>query len=534
MRRLKSAALTACLMLAPATPALAEGDPRPGFMDFITPDAIVQSVANIAISALRTVMEVEYAHMHTDILRGAVTFSGVTLRPQLPYDLARQCEITIERAGFDFGNPVQDLNAWNVSATLMGVRAGAACVERDVALGLRMAGYSELTVDRLLYETDYIHSTGEIRITASATVQDLATLDLEMAGAVLPRLSPYGGAGDPALRLRKAVLGVQDHGGWQRLSALIPENLRDPDVIRGLGTEALTDMLGQGGSRALSATERRFVDDLMAHVADFVRAPGEITLEADLPASGVVLEPEVYQAPQELLQALAPDARTAPLARGQLIGGDVLDALASDMSAGARLELARALMTGAGLPRAQALVPDILAPLIEGDGPEAGAAALLSAQALIGDDPELAYRHALLASRAGTGGVVSMLDALEGRMTTGAVLAAQDAFLQQAGARGDDALQDITDIRALRRLALAHFTGIGALRAYPLAYYYALIAEGAGDIGARTLREDIEARFAGRGPDVDALWSKLRADVQADALQSWIALDLAAQFAQPE
>lgn len=524
-RRLAGLAL--CVALA--GPALAEGDPKPGIADIINPDRVAQSLASVAISGLRLLMEVEYAHLSTDVLRGTVTLSDVTLRPQLPYDRARQCEITVQRAGLDLGKYRPTLAAANGSATLVGVRAGIACLPREVGLGLRAAGYALIEVDRLSFEIDYLHGTGEIRVNGSAAVNGMATLDFATAGAVLPRLDDFGNPGDPAIRVRRAVLGLQDTGGWARLSSQIPENLRQPEVIRGLGTEELTNLLSQGGTRALTSTERLFIDDLMAHVARFVSAPGEITIEARLPPAGIVLEPAVYEAPAELLQALAPDARTAPVAQSELIDAALLARPEADLSAADRLRLARALIEGQGVPRAEARVPGLLAPLRDGDDAQAAEAALLTARARMQRDPVAAYDDALAATGARLPGAVSLLDSLETRLTTGAVIAAQDSHLAGAPAM-QDALPEGGDIRAVRRLALAHFTGLGAPRSYRRAYYYALIAEAAGDIGARTLREDVEARFVNRGAAVAGLWADLRQEVQERALTDWIARDMAGRF----
>ena len=514
-----------------ASPALSEGDPKPGLLDLITTDSIANSLASTAISALRTQMEIEYEHLATDILRGTITFSGVTLRPQLPYDRARQCEITVQRASLDLGNSRPALAAANGAVTLVGLDANIACVPRELGLGLRAAGYAQIAVDRLGLEVAYVHGTGEIRVNGTAAVNDLATLDYAAAGALLPRLNEFGRQGDPAIRVRRAVLGLRDNGGWSRISSQIPENLRDAEIIRGLGTEELTDMLSENGTRALTATERLFIEDLMEHVALFVRDPGEITIEAQVPAAGIVLEPEIYEKPAELLQALAPDARIAPIARSQLVDTALLARMEDELAPRERLDLARALLEGRGVPRADALIPGLLAPLRNGDSDDAAQAALLTARAQMPTDPVAAYVNALAASSARLRGTIPLLDALETRLTTGEVIAAQDAHLATAGAQdSSDALPGGGDIRAVRTLALAHFTGLGQPRNYARAYYYALIAEAAGDIGARPLREDIEARFANRGADVADLWTGLRAEIQNRALGDWIALDLSARF----
>ena len=517
--------------LALATPAVSEGDPKPGIFDLVTPDRIAESVASISISALRMVMEVEYEHLATDIMRGTVSMSGVTLRPQLPYDRARQCEITVQRAGFDLGKFRPDLLASNGSVTMIGAIASIACLPRDVALGMRTAGYNQIELDRLVLEFDYVHGTGEIRFNGSAAVNNMLTADLSVALAILPRLDEFGSTGDPAIRVHKAVLGIQDTGGWERLSSQIPDNLRQPEVIQGIGIEELTNALSNNGTRALTATEQRFIEDLMEHVAEFIRDPGEITIEAQLPDAGIVLEPQVYGAPEELLQALGPDARTAPLAQSELLDPTLTSRINGTLSGPERLQLAAALLSGTGVPRAESLVPGVLSPLMNSSAPEAAEAALLTARAQISVDPAEAYRNALVASSASLPGAVPLLDMLEARLTTRDVIAAQDANLAGAATMQ---VPGGNDIRAVRTLALRHFTGLGAPRSFRRAYYYALIAEAAGDIGARPLREDIEARFANRGDDVNNLWRDLRAETQEAALSDWISGNLAGQFTRDD
>lgn len=536
MRHLTFPRLAACLCLCLSTPALAqEGDPKPGFLQLLTPDTVAQTLASISISALRTVMEVEYEHLSTDLMRGTVALSGVTLRPQLPYDRAGQCEITVQRAGFDLGTFRPDLSAASGSLTLIGAKADIACIPREAGMMLRASGYNEIELDRLTIEVNYAHGTGEISSVASAAIANMAMIDLAMTGAILPRLDDFGMPGDPAIRVRKAVLGVQDTGGWARLSAQIPENLRQPEVIQGLGTEELTNALSNNGTRALTSTERLFIEDLMTHVGAFIRDPGELTIEAQLPASGIVLEPEVLGAPEDLLQALAPDARTAPRAQSDLMDPALLARLNGDLTTDERLSLARALSIGQGVPRAEALVPTLLAPLMTSDAPEAGEAALMTARAQMAADPAAAYGNALRASAARLPEAVPLLDALEDRLTTAQVIAAQDAQMIASGAPvGAETLPEVADIRAVRKLALGYLTGLGAPRSYRLAYYHALIAEAAGDIGAQSLRQDIEARFANRGAAVDTLWADLRRQVQEQALTDWITLALSDRFSRPE
>jgi hypothetical protein len=91
-------------------------------------------------------------------------------------------------------------------------------------------------------------------------------------------------------------------------------------------------------------------------------------------------------------------------------------------------------------------------------------------------------------------------------------------------------LGNMDDPRLLRAMALAHYSGAGQPRSYARAYYFALLAEAAGDIGASTLKTEIEGRFSARGDAVAEAWNTLSTDLQSQALQDWIAGGLADRF----
>jgi hypothetical protein len=86
------------------------------------------------------------------------------------------------------------------------------------------------------------------------------------------------------------------------------------------------------------------------------------------------------------------------------------------------------------------------------------------------------------------------------------------------------------DPRDLRALSLAYLTGAGQARSYARAYYYVLLAEAAGDIAGPSLRSEITARFAARGPDVAQAWTALSAQVEQQAVTDWINADLPGRY----
>ncbi len=526
--------LTACATIALmiATPILAQDrDPQATLGEFFSPDRIAMAIANTGISAIRTRMELQYDHMSADPMRGIVSISGIVARPLLPYDQARQCEITIERATLssDFAQPFQ--TAAEINLNLIGARASLACVERDIALALRTAGYKDVPLDQFKIRASYEYTTGETALDSTVAINGFGILDYSASGTILPRLSDYGYPGDPAIRVSRAVVTLKDDGGWAAMSAVLPENLRDPVTIRELGTEFVSQALSEGGLRPLGAVERNFIGELMTEVEAFVTDPGEITIQADLPPGGIVIEPDLYDTPQTLIAALGLQARSTPLARSQILTTADLAALQTpdNLSATQRITLANALLDGTGVPRSGALVPDLLTPLLD-DSDNAGPAAALLARATENSDIPAAYGYALIAAADNMPGAVAQLDRLEARMTTQAVLVAQADYLTTTQAPAAITLVSGDNPRDLRTLALNYFAGTGEARSYARAYYYALLAEAAGDIAATSLREEIEARFGARGPQVAQVWRGIAAEMQQRAITDWINSDLPAQY----
>lgn len=515
-------------MMLPLSATAQELDPRLSLLDYFAPDRIATMLAHGSISALRTVMELEYQHLSVDPLRGSVSISGVTARPLLPYDRSGQCEITVDRVSVntDYGQSL--ITAAELNLDLIGLRATLACIEPEVALMLRTAGYKTLPVDQISVQGKYLYNTGQTDLDATIAVNGVATWDVSGSGVLLPALDPVLGVQPGKLRVTRFVTSLKDDGGWAAAASVIPPNLTDPETIRAMGTQGLSEVLTDGGLRPLGAVERRFVDQLMDRVVDYVADPGEITIEAGLPDDGVVMDFTELEYPQGIVPILNLQARTAPLARTALLPVDLL-APSADRSPTERLALAQALLTGDGAPRTPPAAIAIARPLL--DSPDtAGPAAALLARAVADDDPQAAYGYALIAAGSAMPDAVAQLDAVEALLPTGTVLALQEAHLTGAPAPASRITGD--DPRDLRALSLSYFTGAGAARSYALAYYYALLAEAAGDVAAPTLIAEIDARFAARGPAVADDWRTRKAAISDRALQDWIDENLPARYAR--
>lgn len=524
LRRGATAILLSAALALPA--AAQDGDPRPGLAEVLDPNLFANIIAVAGISALRTQMEVSYEHLDTDLLRGTMSLSGVTLRPWLDYDRGRQCVISVDRMTVS-GNPVGivvDISSASVSA--IGVEASLACLPQEPGLILRQAGLTSIAVDRVGIDAEYMVRTGDLALDVTLGLNGVGIADLSAAGTLLPRPGPGGMDGDPAIRLTRAVVSIANRGGWEAAAPLIPEGLRDPEALRMITIQAMSDLFSEGGQTALSAAEVNFIDDLAGEVARFAADPGELTLEAQLPAAGLVVEPVAFDKPSRLVALLGIDARAAPSARSALVDTALLARIGDDdLDDAESMALATALLSGEGVPRAPGRAIDVLEPLIAaGDG----VARLMAARALADRDPAAAYAMALEA--AGAPGLVSLLDGLETQMTTGDVLAAQSATDLDSESAAS-ALPDGGDPRDLRREAVAYFTGNGAPRNYANAYLMALLATAAGDIGAPQLLSEIEGRFVARGEAVTDLWRSRAAEIEALALDLWIDAGLAERYA---
>lgn len=522
--RLAAAAVIAGAL---AQPTHAQTDPQPSLLDFFSLNRIGTFFANTAIAALRTQMEVEYEFLSTDVMRGTVSISGVTVRPLLPYDQARQCVITIERVTLntDVARPFEIASEMNLN--MIGGQANTACVPRDVAMGLRAAGMRQIDIDEFKIRAAYTYTTGETSAEAVISVNEFASLDVAASGMILPRMGAFG-PGDPAIRFTRAIASLKDRGGWAKVAQVLPANFADPQTIKAIGSESVTQFLSDNGLRPITAVERNFVAQLMDRVEEFVTDPGEITIEAQLPPTGIIVEPEVLDTgPQELIAALALEARTSPRARSEILDTAALAGLndPASLSTADRLKLAAALVDGIGVPQVPALVPELLEPLMEDPEVRPEASALI-AQALQDMAPQEAYRFALMAAAAGSLNAVSLLDRLEAQISTNDVMILQEEMRVETG----PLMPEDDDPRSLRRLALAYLSGNGAGRSYADAYYYALLATAAGDIGATALKKEIEDRFEGRGQEVARNWQELRDGVQLQALEDWIEEDMATRY----
>jgi hypothetical protein len=204
---------------------------------------------------------------------------------------------------------------------------------------------------------------------------------------------------------------------------------------------------------------------------------------------------------------VAPDELAAALT-----GGDALDPAA-------RLRVGEALVTGVGAPRAIGPGLTLLMPLAEQWNAPAALATARAAQS--NEDAQTAYVMALRAMAGGETGAIGLADEVEPKLPLIVVLGAQaeaaGAWPGAAAAQAEaQQLIAAGDVAGMRRRAYASATGRDRPRNYGDAYYWASLAAAAGDRGAASLRQRLDARFAGQEG-----WRDVSDGSATAALETW-------------
>ncbi len=521
--------ITAGLIAMASSAAAYETDPAPSLLELFSPDKISTVIAHSLIAALRTQVEMRYDYLSTSVMQGGVSITGLEMRPRLPYDTRHLCRVKVDRATLAAPLPELLQTRHNTRLTLTGLHLPASCLPSEAAQMMRSAGLNDVQLDHATIRFSYSYGSGEISGDMSLAINDFAHLDLGVTGAMVPtRRNSY--SADPDLRFTRLVATLKDNGGWQRVQKLLPPKVQDPKILRQIVHQALSAELVDKHNQLRQAVQRKFLDELADQIEAFTTQPGEITIEATLPPEGVQIDPARFW-PNMLITTFGLTARSTPLARTRLIDNKLVNQLSTpdQVDAPTRLKLAQALLDGVGVPQAPSMVPELLEPLLD-DSKHRPQAAALIAHSLQDTNPQDAYPYALMAG-AGQATMAGLsLDRIESMLTTGKVIKLQEAYKRPP--LSED-LPAGNDPRALRDKSLAYFTGLGAPRSYTRAYYFALLAQAAGDVGAAGLLDDIKARFAGRGEKVRKSWTKLRRKIEAQALEDWFERKLAERYQQP-
>ncbi|ARE42339.1 Sel1 domain protein repeat-containing protein (plasmid) [Rhodovulum sp. P5] len=520
-------AVIAFVALSLASPSLAgEGGKKVTFLDLFSVDSVAVGLANIGISALRSVAEVTYEGMSFDISQGRTNLTGVTIRPLPGVSISPDCEVSVDRVAIRT-MPWGSVERFKIAIDLTGTDFPISCIPPDGREIFAVTGLSEFQVDATRIEIDHVYTSAATDI---AITTDIANFAEVMARIAFDYFSAkgrfWGDDPQPLMYLSSARLDVEDRGGWRVLAEQVPKPFVLPEtagtMMRSTIEMALSEM--DGDPHGSSEARRQFLKSVEEAWSGFVANPRRVTLETMLPDGRPILfEPWTLQTPSDLIDdvwlrvALTPTQVNAAVPAADLklvLGGPYTDMADHD-----RRRIGTALVTGVGAPRNLELGITLLEDMArKGDANSA----LVLARALAGRSAPEAYRWALRAGAAGQNAAVVLLDRLEGDLGLKAVLELQNEELFEV-AGPDDAF---SSIRAMRNEATAHMVGAGRPRSYARAAFWAGLAAAFGDKASASLLEEIDYQAGRAGPDGKAAWHRLREEVEAETIRQWVARDL--------
>lgn len=490
-----------------------------------------------AVLMTRSFVDLTYETIAVEPGTSDLVVTGLRLYPELDWDAGRRCAIAIDRI------VIADANSFEVLRStigLSGVAIRPACLQPDTAGMLAELGYDGLAIESAAIDVAYHLPGSSAELDVQAALAEAAEIGLTAHFDYLWFRMPAAADADPMTaevapvpiaRLGWAELVVENHGLWQALEPMLAEQIGDPNAIPDILRMVLGELLTEGGTRTATAEETAFVENLADEIARFVENRDRIVLTV-APEGGVLLTEELARAPDALIAALGPTVSSTPRAQREMIApAELAAALAGDegLDEAARLRVAEALVTGVGAPRSVETASRLLAPLAEVWNARA---ALLAARAgQRAGDAQAAYAMALRAMAGGERAAIPIADELEAALPLVAVLSAQgESAAGWPGAGADaaegDGLVAASDLAGMRRRARAAADGRGRPRDYAEAYYWASLAAAAGDRGAASQRDRLDARFAG-----EEGWHEAAAAAAARALETWTAGGLAATIA---
>lgn len=514
-----SAAMSA--MLIGGQPAVAETDSG---SSILAPANIAGGVLRSAISYARMVADIRYGAMEIDAQRGTIVLrdlhvAGIGDAERCRVDLGRMqisgitfWAVEDMRARIDIADLTIANNCFGPKAAMIGMVTGTdmIAVER---LSLNVHQHSGSGATQMDLEAV---SPGIARISGSADFDYFALYIPDAFKKLAEGEDAYGlepdaptenmGEGPPEPEnddpemgvrgtLRAAHVSVENLGVWERIQPLLPPDATTPEAFDAMVT-------AEPGTPVRNAQE-----GLAAALKAFVAQPGMVTAEIR-PAAPVVFDSEGWQAPGDAIGFFAPvftNARPSPPVK----------LIADPSAAGDARSLGLALARGDGVPRNHRRAIGLLSP-IKGDAEVSLALATMIVEA----DPAAAYPHAMAAANLDAPGAPAMLDMIEAKLPTAALLTAQ----QPASAPLPD--ESFASVQALRDAALAREQGDGVPRSYALAWRLAASAAAAGDGASEALMARLNARFGG-----EPVWITAREAAADAAMADWTSRKLGTALA---
>lgn len=488
-------------------------------------EAIVRVMLQTAASAARSQAELTYDDIILDLSAGRIALTGLSVRPDLPWDDYGDCTARID--AFEVFSPAHfDVSAGRIE--IVGLDLPLACLPPDPQGAIAAAGYEAIRAPSLSIDFDYQSGSSALNFTLAGTLADAVDIEaaveldyfwVQTTGGLMADAAASGGMSDPSpgepiADLAFAEISITDNGLLERAGPMLASMIG--------GFEAAPPMVEGLILQELGAPGQPFAAEMRTAVEAFLTGDGKIVLTV-APDEAVRLGPELFEDPQTLFAALAPSASERVAASEALIDRALLSAaLAGEaLSDADRLAVGAAAAEGVGAPFSPQLARDVLAPLVDAWHPEA---ALITSKSYGYDEPAEAYALALVAAAGEVEGARSRLDRLEAALGF-EVIASEQRLIGDLwpGDEGDELAAAIAagDLAAIRDLAGDYDRGAGVPRSYASAYFLATLAAAGGDRGAAALRDRIDARLSRRGAGAEG-WADIRNAASTDALREWL------------
>lgn len=525
------------VLIAAALPCAATAQSQPSFWDLISPERILRSVAQSAIMALRTQMDITYSDMAIDLAAGRVALTDVRVWPLPEWDANGDCEIAIDRLTLRTA-ALDEADRLRFKLQASGVSAPAVCLPQEPRGALAMAGLDGLEMPRLTIDLNYDMRASDAAVQVFATVTDVATATLTADIAYISVDGRYDMEDpEPVVFLDDASLVIENLGIWNVLQGMAPPEFTNPASAALVAEGAIGGMLAganrgaapdgrQGDPSALTEAQAAFVQSIATTWPAFLVNPDTIVIETNIDGN-VYLDFALFEDPRYVFDKLRPVLALAPTSAGRILPAEMLrQAMGGDVGALSdqqRRSLGLALMTGAGAPRNIEAGMALLSALAEaGDGE----AAMALSDALAVRAPEDAYLWALRAGAEGVPGATALLDRIEGDLGLAATLRLQEAV------SGDDQ-QDpamLGSVAMIREQAAMRQLGRGMTRSYLIAAKWAMIGAAAGDAEAADILADLDEKARRADAEGQAAWVDFEAEASRLAMEVWLGHDLPVRF----
>ncbi|MEL6767173.1 MAG: hypothetical protein AAFP17_08335 [Pseudomonadota bacterium] len=521
-------ALAALLAVAPAGQAAAQPVPEWEFGRLFG-----QILVQTALSFARGAVELTYEGISVDPRSGEITISGLVLRPELPHDSERACEVSVARITLAGGGRFDRVDG---TIGIGGLSLPAVCLEPEPAAMVSALGYPVIDAETVSIDLAYDERSSALDIDVVASIANgaLVSVAAEFAYFWFKEFQAFeevdaGSVEDVEVVaiLSGAEIMIENRGLFEAVEPMIGAQLGDPAAIPAIAQAGLMQALTENGARTPSPAELEFVEELSGALGRFVQEKDRLVVTL-APPTPVRLGEDAFDDPAAAIALLAPTVGAAPAARAALLDPALLTKAASTpdaLSAEERLTVGSALLSGIGAPRARREGIALLEPLIdEGSGP----AALLLAEAMMAEGAlGEAYVAALTALAAGESAAVRIADEMEVKLPLDEILFLQG---QVSGTVGDDALIEAADVAGMRVLAERLVSGRGGPRSYESALYWASLAAASGDRAAAAILRRLDSRYTSREAEAET-WADATAEASDRALETWVNGGLAARVA---